>query len=160
MAFSYGLATFAAGYLVPVFLQVGLGHGAAAAGAALLPSGLALALASPWGGRLADRWPRHRIIAAGLVVFGLLHLPLLALSPVSGLLGMAACLVRAAWAWPWRCRRWHSTHCAVCPRLIGRLPLRWSAWHANGVPALGIALASGLHSLETGRGRIRAAGFS
>lgn len=93
VAFSYGLATFAAGYLVPVFLQVGLGHGAAAAGAALLPSGLALALASPWGGRLADRWPRHRIIAAGLVVFGLSHLPLLALSPVSGLLGMAACLV-------------------------------------------------------------------
>ena len=93
VAFSYGLATFAAGYLVPVFMQTGLGHGAAAAGAALLPSGLALAVASPWGGRLADHWPRHRIIATGLVMFGLAHLPLLALAPLSGLLGLMACLV-------------------------------------------------------------------
>jgi predicted MFS family arabinose efflux permease len=93
VAFMYGLTTFAAGYLVPVFLQVGLGIGASAAGAALLPSGLALALASPYGGRMADRWPRHRVIAVGMLVFGLSHLPLLTLTPADWLAWLAACLV-------------------------------------------------------------------
>lgn len=91
VAFSYGLTTFAAGYLVPVFLQVGLGHGATLAGLALLPSGLALALASPFGGRLADRWPRHRVIAVGMVVFSAAHLLLLA--PAAWIGWYAACLV-------------------------------------------------------------------
>lgn len=93
VAFVYGLTTFAAGYLVPVFLQVGLGHGSSAAGAALLPSGLALALASPYGGRMADRRPRHRVIAVGMLAFGLSHLPLLTLTPASWLGWLAACMV-------------------------------------------------------------------
>lgn len=93
IAFSYGLTTFAAGYLAPVFLQVGLGHGATLAGVALLPSGLALALASPYGGRLADRWPRHRVIAVGMLVFGAAHLPLLVLAPANSIGWLAACLV-------------------------------------------------------------------
>jgi predicted MFS family arabinose efflux permease len=93
VAFVYGLTTFAGGYLVPVFLQVGLEQGASAAGAALLPSGLALALASPYGGRMADRWPRHRVIAVGMLVFGLSHLPLLTLTPAHWLGWMATCLV-------------------------------------------------------------------
>lgn len=93
VAFSYGATTFAAGYLVPVFLQTGLGHGATLAGAALLPGGIALALASPFGGHLADRWPRHRVIAVGILLFGVSHLPLLALSPQSWLGGLAACMV-------------------------------------------------------------------
>lgn len=93
VAFAYGFATFAGAYLVPVFAQTGLGHGAAAAGAALLPSGLALAAASPVGGRLADRWPRHRVIAAGLLLFGLAHLPVLWLTPATPLAWLAAWMV-------------------------------------------------------------------
>lgn len=93
VAFLYGMAAFAASYLAPVFVQVGLQRSAAAAGATLVPGGIALALASPWRGRLADRFARHRVIAVGMLVFGAAHLAVVALAPADPLPWLAALLV-------------------------------------------------------------------
>ncbi|HVL56825.1 MAG TPA: MFS transporter, partial [Burkholderiaceae bacterium] len=59
---------FGSTYLVPIFLQIGLQYGAAEAGLVLLPAGLVLALAMPVTGRLADRYPTHRLVVLGLLV--------------------------------------------------------------------------------------------
>ena len=93
VAFLYGMAAFAASYLVPVFLQMGLQRSAAAAGAVLMPAGIALAVSSPWGGRLADRYPRHRVIAVGIVGLGVAHLAIIALSPSASLVWLVLLLV-------------------------------------------------------------------
>lgn len=67
----YGFGLYASTYLIPVYLQSALGYSATRAGLALLPAGLALALVIPLGGRLADRYPPHRITMLGLAIFGL-----------------------------------------------------------------------------------------
>jgi EmrB/QacA subfamily drug resistance transporter len=71
VALIYGMALFGSTYLVPVYMQLGLGLSAATVGAVLLPSGIALALCIAWVGRLADRQPAHRLVTLGL---GLLSL--------------------------------------------------------------------------------------
>jgi predicted MFS family arabinose efflux permease len=95
VAFCYGVAMFASAYLVPVFVQLGLTRSASAAGAIMLPAGVALASASPFGGRAADRWPRGHVIAAGMLVIGLSHLLLLTLEAGSALLALAALMITA-----------------------------------------------------------------
>jgi len=95
IAFLYGLAMFASSYLVPVFVQIGLGRSASAAGAVMLPAGLALALSSPFGGRAADHWARQRVIAIGLLVMSASHALLLALDARSGLAALAVLMVTA-----------------------------------------------------------------
>lgn len=79
VSFAYGFGLFASAYLIPVYLQHGLQFSATAAGLALLPSGVVLALTIPLAGRLADRYSPQRVVIAGLamfclsfVVFGLL----------------------------------------------------------------------------------------
>lgn len=71
VGFFYGMALFGSTYLVPVFMLSGLHLPPSQAGAVLLPAGLMLALTSPVGGRLADRYPVHLIIVAGLVLMAL-----------------------------------------------------------------------------------------
>lgn len=93
VAFVYGIGVFSAVYLVPVFVQIALQHTAAAAGAVLIPGGIALAIASPYGGRLGDRFPRHRVIAAGVAVFGAAHLPMVVLTPSTHLAWLIALLL-------------------------------------------------------------------
>jgi len=95
VAFCYGVAMFASAYLVPVFVQLGLGRSASAAGAIMLPAGVALASASPFGGRAADRWPRGHVIAVGMLVIALSHGLLLALDAGSALLALAALMITA-----------------------------------------------------------------
>lgn len=95
VAFLYGLAMFASSYLVPVFVQIGLGRSASAAGAVMLPAGLALAAASPFGGRAADRWARQRVIAIGLLAMAASHALLLALDAQSALAALAVLMVTA-----------------------------------------------------------------
>lgn len=70
VSFSYGFGLYASTYLVPVFLQNVLSYQAAAAGLALLPSGIALVLTLPLAGRLVDRYPPKRVTLAGLLAFG------------------------------------------------------------------------------------------
>lgn len=71
IAFTYGMGLFGSTYLVPVFLQTALDFSPSAAGAALLPAGLLLAVAIPAGGRLADRFAPHLLVAAGLALLAL-----------------------------------------------------------------------------------------
>jgi EmrB/QacA subfamily drug resistance transporter len=70
VSFSYGFGLYASTYLVPVFLQNVLSYQAAAAGMALLPSGIALVLTLPLAGRLADRFAAKHVTIAGLLAFG------------------------------------------------------------------------------------------
>jgi predicted MFS family arabinose efflux permease len=70
VSFSYGFGLYASTYLIPVFLQSALNFSATAAGLALLPAGIALALVIPVAGRMTDRRPPKWITAAGLALFG------------------------------------------------------------------------------------------
>jgi EmrB/QacA subfamily drug resistance transporter len=68
VAFIYGMALFGSTYLVPVFMQIALHLPPSQAGAVLMPAGFVLALTIPVAGRLADRLPVHRVVAAGLML--------------------------------------------------------------------------------------------
>ena len=68
VAFIYGMGLFGSTYLVPVFMQLALQLPPSQAGAVLLPAGLVLAVTIPVAGRLADRLPVHRVVAAGLLL--------------------------------------------------------------------------------------------
>ncbi len=66
VALIYGMALFGSTYLVPVYMQLGLGLSPATVGAVMLPSGIALAVCIAWVGRLADTQPAHRLVTIGL----------------------------------------------------------------------------------------------
>lgn len=76
VAFIYGIALFGSTYLLPVYMQSGLGLSASHVGTILLPAGLVLAVAIAVVGRLADHQPTHRLVSIGLVLlsasFGLM----------------------------------------------------------------------------------------
>ena len=67
----YGTALFGSTYLLPVYLQMGLGLSASHVGAMLLPAGLVLAITIAIVGRLADRQPAHLLVSVGLVLLAL-----------------------------------------------------------------------------------------
>ena len=68
VAFIYGIALFGSTYLLPVYIQSGLGLSASYVGSVLLPAGLVLAVTIATVGRLADRQPTHRLVSIGLVL--------------------------------------------------------------------------------------------
>lgn len=68
VAFIYGIALFGSTYLLPVYMQSGLGLSASYVGTILLPAGLVLAVAIAVVGRLADQQPTHRLVSIGLVL--------------------------------------------------------------------------------------------
>ncbi|TNF59828.1 MAG: MFS transporter [Burkholderiales bacterium] len=68
VAFIYGIALFGSTYLLPVYMQMGLGLSASYVGTILLPAGLVLAVTIALVGRLADRQPTHRLVSTGLVL--------------------------------------------------------------------------------------------
>ncbi|MEW9899220.1 DHA2 family efflux MFS transporter permease subunit [Chitinivorax sp. PXF-14] len=70
VAFAYGFGLFGSTYLIPVFLQNALAFKAAAAGIALVPSGIALVVMLPLAGRMADDYSPKWITVIGLVAFG------------------------------------------------------------------------------------------
>jgi len=76
VSFIYGAALFGSTYLLPVYLQMGLGLSASYVGTILLPAGLALAITIPLVGRMADKRPTHVLVTAGLLLlaasFGLM----------------------------------------------------------------------------------------
>ena len=76
----YGTALFGSTYLIPVFLQMGLGLSASTVGVILLPAGVVLAITLAVGGRLADRMASHRLVAAGLWLLALSFALMLTLS--------------------------------------------------------------------------------
>ena len=102
VAFIYGIALFGSTYLLPVYMQMGLGLSPSLVGSILLPAGLVLAVTMAGVGRLADRQPTHRLVSVGLgllaVSFALmvtislerpaLTLPLLVVWAVVGRIGL------------------------------------------------------------------------
>jgi EmrB/QacA subfamily drug resistance transporter len=66
VAFIYGIALFGSTYLLPVYMQMGLGLSPSLVGSILLPAGLVLAVTMAGVGRLADRQPTHRLVSLGL----------------------------------------------------------------------------------------------
>ncbi|WOP15780.1 DHA2 family efflux MFS transporter permease subunit [Ottowia sp. SB7-C50] len=71
VALIYGTALFGSTYLLPVYMQMGLGLSAASVGAILLPSGLVLAVVIPLAARLADRMPARGLVSTGLSLLAL-----------------------------------------------------------------------------------------
>jgi predicted MFS family arabinose efflux permease len=68
VAFIYGIALFGSTYLLPVYMQMGLGLSASYVGTILLPAGLVLAITIAAVGRMADHHPTHRLVSIGLVL--------------------------------------------------------------------------------------------
>lgn len=71
VAFIYGTAMFGSTYLLPVFIQMGMGLSASYAGNLMLPAGLVLALALPLVGRLADKQPTHWLVSIGMLLLAI-----------------------------------------------------------------------------------------
>ena len=71
VAFIYGTAMFGSTYLLPVFIQMGLGLSASYAGNLLLPAGLILAITIPLVGRMADTQPTHWLTSIGMLLLAL-----------------------------------------------------------------------------------------
>lgn len=71
VAFIYGTALFGSTYLLPVYMQLGLGLSPSYVGTILLPAGLVLAITIALVGRLADRQPTHLLVSTGLALLAL-----------------------------------------------------------------------------------------
>ena len=68
VAFIYGTAMFGSTYLIPLFIEMGLGLSASYAGNLLLPAGLVLAITIPLVGRMADTQPTHWLVSIGMLL--------------------------------------------------------------------------------------------
>ena len=71
VAFIYGTALFGSTYLLPVYMQLGLGMSASYVGSILLPAGFVLAVTIALVGRLADRHPTYLLVSVGLALLAL-----------------------------------------------------------------------------------------
>ena len=71
VAFIYGTALFGSTYLLPVFMQLGLGLSPSYVGSILLPAGFVLAVTIALVGRLADRLPTYLLVSTGLTLLAL-----------------------------------------------------------------------------------------
>jgi predicted MFS family arabinose efflux permease len=71
VAFIYGTALFGSTYLLPVYMQLGLGLSASSVGSILLPAGFVLAITIALVGRLADRHPTYVLVSIGLALLAL-----------------------------------------------------------------------------------------
>ncbi|WP_455556557.1 DHA2 family efflux MFS transporter permease subunit [Comamonas sp.] len=68
VAFIYGTAMFGSTYLIPVFIQMGMGLSASYSGNLLLPAGIVLAITIPLVGRMADTQPTHWLVSIGMLL--------------------------------------------------------------------------------------------
>lgn len=80
VAVIYGTALFGSTYLIPVYLQMGLGMSASSVGVILLPAGLVLALTLALAGRHADHKP-ERMVTLGLLLLALSFALMITLHP-------------------------------------------------------------------------------
>nr|WP_315228008.1 MFS transporter [uncultured Limnohabitans sp.] len=71
VAFIYGIAMFGSTYLIPVYLQLGLGLSPSHVGTLMLPSGLLLAVTIAVVGRYASTHPTHLFVSFGLTLLAL-----------------------------------------------------------------------------------------
>lgn len=71
VAFIYGTALFGSTYLLPVYMQLGLGLSPSYVGTILLPAGFVLAVTIALVGRMADRHPTYLLVSIGLALLTL-----------------------------------------------------------------------------------------
>jgi EmrB/QacA subfamily drug resistance transporter len=71
VAFIYGIALFGSTYLLPVYLQLGLGLSPSHVGTLLLPAGLLLAVTIAIVGRYSSTHPTHLMVSFGLILLTL-----------------------------------------------------------------------------------------
>lgn len=89
LAAVYGAGLYATTYLLPLLVQGVQGFSATLTGLVMMPAGLVLAAIFPLSGRAADRYPAHRQILAGLLLFALALFALAATGPATGFLALA-----------------------------------------------------------------------
>lgn len=93
VAFIYGTAMFGSTYLIPVFIQMGLGLSAAYAGNLLLPAGIVLAITIPLVGRMADTQPTHWLVSIGMLLLAASFLLMLWANPGTDLWLLAGFII-------------------------------------------------------------------
>ena len=85
VSFTYGIALFGSTYLLPVYMQMGLGLSPSYIGAALLPAGILLAMTIAAVGRLSHRMPPARWVSWGLTLLALSFALMPLVHPAAGL---------------------------------------------------------------------------
>jgi predicted MFS family arabinose efflux permease len=85
VSFTYGIALFGSTYLLPVYMQMGLGLSPSYIGAALLPAGSLLAVTIAAVGRLSHRMPPAHWVSWGLALLALSFALMPWVHPASGL---------------------------------------------------------------------------
>jgi predicted MFS family arabinose efflux permease len=85
VSFTYGIALFGSTYLLPVYMQMGLGLSPSYIGAALLPAGILLAVTIAAVGRLSNRMPPARWVSWGLALLALSFALMPLVHPTAGL---------------------------------------------------------------------------
>ena len=85
VSFTYGIALFGSTYLLPVYMQMGLGLSPSYIGAALLPAGMLLAATIAVVGRLSDRYRPARLVSLGLGLLALSFALMPLVHPAAGL---------------------------------------------------------------------------
>jgi predicted MFS family arabinose efflux permease len=85
VSFTYGIALFGSTYLLPVYMQMGLGLSPSYIGAALLPAGILLALTIAAVGRLSHRMPPAHWVSWGLALLALSFALMPLVHPAAGL---------------------------------------------------------------------------
>ena len=85
VAITYGTALFGSTYLLPMYMQSGLGLSASYVGAALLPAGLMLALTISVVGRWSDRASKPLLVSVGLTLLALSFALMGTVDPQQGL---------------------------------------------------------------------------
>jgi DHA2 family multidrug resistance protein len=71
VSFLIGACLFGSFYLQPVFVQIVGSYTPLQAGLVLVPGGLAMGLALPLSGRLADRYPPYLLLVTGFLLFSI-----------------------------------------------------------------------------------------
>ncbi|WP_090043875.1 MFS transporter [Limnohabitans sp. 2KL-27] len=85
VSFTYGIALFGSTYLLPVYMQMGLGLSPSYIGAALLPAGILLAVTIAAVGRWSHRMPPAQWVSWGLALLALSFALMPLVHPAAGL---------------------------------------------------------------------------
>lgn len=93
VSFIFGTAMFGSTYLLPLFIQLGMGLSASWSGNLLLPAGIVLAITIPLVGRMADRQPTHWLVGTGTVLLALSFALMLAVNAGTSLWLLAGYIV-------------------------------------------------------------------